>query len=217
MNTKIVDIQGKKFNRLTAIKYLKLSNWLCQCECGNTTIVRRYALENNKQKSCGCVGKETRKINNLKHGLSHTKEYRVWYEMIKRCTDTKNKAYKNYGERGITVYTKWLNSFETFLNDVGKAPSEKDTFDRIDNDGNYEPSNVRWVSAQVQNLNKRPYKTNKSGTTGVHFNKKKNKWIAQISVNKEVKFLGGFKTIKEAIDARKKAEEIYYKPLLDNA
>jgi len=92
------------------------------------------------------------------HGQSsaatRTKEYRVWAHMRGRCLNRNDAAYKYYGARGITVSPKW-NTFEAFLADVGKAPTAKHTLDRIDNNGGYEPGNVRWACMSVQNRNTR--------------------------------------------------------------
>lgn len=88
------------------------------------------------------------------HGLSYTREYQVWRDMIRRCTDPRSEKYHRYGGRGITVCQRWLDSVEAFVADVGKAPSRKHMLDRIDNDGNYEPDNVRWATNKEQSLNK---------------------------------------------------------------
>lgn len=93
---------------------------------------------------------------NYKHGHTvdgHSKEYRAWCSMINRCERTTEERYPLYGGRGIAVCNRWRNSFEKFLEDVGPAPSAKHSIDRIDNDGNYEPENVRWAtnSEQVKN------------------------------------------------------------------
>jgi hypothetical protein len=89
------------------------------------------------------------------HGLSRTKAYRTWVRMLHRCYDPKDDSYPNYGGRGITVCDRWRNDFEAFLADVGNPPSEAHSIDRRDNDGNYEPGNVRWVTKMVQDNNRR--------------------------------------------------------------
>jgi hypothetical protein len=75
--------------------------------------------------------------------------------MKQRCVNPRNKAFKNYGARGISVCEKWRDSFQSFLDDVGLRPDPKLTIDRINNDGNYEPGNVRWATRSQQNLNTR--------------------------------------------------------------
>lgn len=90
-----------------------------------------------------------------RHGLSRTPEYRIWNAMITRCTNPKHPQWADYGGRGIRVHDSWLHSFETFINDVGRRPDATMTLDRIDNDGNYEPSNVRWATRKQNSRNRR--------------------------------------------------------------
>lgn len=83
-----------------------------------------------------------------------TTEYRIWASMIQRCTNPRVRSYRSYGQRGISVCERWL-SFAAFYADVGPRPSTKHTLDRIDNDGHYEPGNVRWATALEQSRNSR--------------------------------------------------------------
>lgn len=130
--------------------------------------------------------------------------------MIGRCECETDTNYHNYGARGIKVCDRWRNSFEDFFFDMGERPSLKHSLDRIDVNGNYEPSNCRWVTKEIQMQNRRMLKNNKSGVNGVYLNKN-GKYHAQISVNNKRKHLGFFNTIEDAIDARKKAEQKYWK------
>jgi hypothetical protein len=90
-----------------------------------------------------------------KHGESHTVEYRAWQSLKQRCLNPAFVEYSNYGARGIRVCDEWLNAFDAFLAHVGRRPSPKHSLDRIDNEGNYEPGNVRWTTNEVQQRNKR--------------------------------------------------------------
>lgn len=89
------------------------------------------------------------------HGMSNKPEYRVWHNMKQRCLNPNHKKYSDYGGRGITVYEEWINDFATFYDAVGERPHPKYSLDRIDNDGNYEPGNVRWTTVSEQNKNRR--------------------------------------------------------------
>lgn len=95
---------------------------------------------------------------NFKHGgaaKSRSPEYMVWGTMIQRCGNPKNKKYPEYGGRGIAVCERWRKSFADFLADMGNRPSNEHQIDRIDNDGNYEPSNCRWVTRRQNTQNTR--------------------------------------------------------------
>lgn len=145
------------------------------------------------------------------HGKRNTKEYNCWANMIKRCYNENGTYYENYGGRGIKVCDEWRNSFLTFYNDMGNSNGL--TLDRIDVNGNYEPSNCRWVSMTTQARNTRLRKTNKSGFKGVRWHKASNKWISTIGYNGKEIHLGVFSEKEDAIKARKEAENKYFKQL----
>lgn len=158
-----VDKIDLTYERLTVIEHIGPSKngsvrWLCQCECGNTKIVRGDSLANGNTKSCGCLQKDIARETHTTHGHIRTdkrsREYLTWSGMKARCTNPKASNYKHYGERGITICETWLNSFKQFLEDMGERP-ENTSIDRIDNDGNYEPDNCRWATAAEQRSNQR--------------------------------------------------------------
>lgn len=156
------DMAGKKFGRLTVIEPLgdpdKIhTKWRCICECGNTVTPRCDGLRAGNSKSCGCMQKEAAAASgraSRTHGKSHSPEYNSWHSMKSRCYNPNETGYHHYGGRGITVCDRWLNSLDDFIADMGPRPKGT-TVGRINNDGNYEPSNCRWETWPEQARNKR--------------------------------------------------------------
>lgn len=136
------------------------------------------------------------------HGMSTTPIYYLWQSMLKRCRSPKNRDYSLYGGRGITVCYHWL-SFENFYADMGDKPEGR-SIDRIDNNGNYSFGNCRWATGTEQSLNKRLYRNNKSGLSGVH--RRRGKWRVSIGVNRQRFHLGVTDDFFEACCLRKAAE-----------
>jgi hypothetical protein len=154
---KCKDITGNRYGKLIVIKRVKSdkqnnSRWLCQCDCGNTTITRKNALKSGQTKSCGCIHIKRSTI----HGMSNTPTYRSWCHLKERCDNKSFKRFKDWGGRGITYDPRW-NDFINFFNDMGEKPSGK-SIDRINNDGNYCKENCRWATPKEQANNKREYK-----------------------------------------------------------
>lgn len=155
-----VDMTGEKIGRLT-VKYHHHSNkagafWLCECKCGNEAILLGHALRDQKgTRSCGCLLRDGGADHgNFVHGLIHSDEYCSWQSMKARCDNPKEEHFDDYGGRGITYHPRW-HSFENFYEDMGPKPGAKYTLDRIDVNGNYEPSNCRWADWKTQGRNKR--------------------------------------------------------------
>lgn len=147
-STKSNDLTGKRFFRLVAL-YKKNRGWLCQCDCGNTTIAFAANLRTNAAKSCGCLRRER------EHGKSQGPEYRAWSHAIDRCENPNCDKWRCYGARGIRMCQRWRESFSNFYADMGPRPSDKHSLDRIDVNGNYEPGNCRWATWDQQMRNTR--------------------------------------------------------------
>lgn len=148
---------NKIFGRWTVIslshkvKYTKY--WLCRCECGETRTVSESHLKSGGSKSCGCLKRELSYKLLKTHGKSKTTEYIIWKSMRQRCLNSNNPRNKFYKQKGIKLCDRWLASFENFYEDMGERPSSKHSVGRINNDGNYEPSNCRWETAEEQQNN----------------------------------------------------------------
>lgn len=211
---KFIDLKGNRFDRLLVIERSGTGNtgqalWKCLCDCGKEANVLSDNLKRGKQRSCGCLLIESR----ITHGATSggkTEEYKVWQEMRRRCNDEKSNNYHLYGGRGIKVCERWENSFENFLEDMGKRTSPRHSIDRIFNDEDYKPGNCRWATGSEQSINQRIRKTNTSGYKGVSWEARRNSWLAKITLNYKSIHLGNFENIEDAIKARKQAEIRYH-------
>ena len=160
------DITGLKFGKLTILRRYSSSKsgnviYECKCDCGNLAYKTKSALKNRKQMCRKCGNSNI--VRNFKHGDSHSKLYSIWVGMKTRCLNKKSKKYYLYGGRGITICDEWLvyENFKEWALKTGYNPNltkEEQSIDRIDCNGNYEPTNCRWADIKTQNENRRTKK-----------------------------------------------------------
>lgn len=201
MGRKIKDLTGQRYGILTVVSMAghqgDAITWNCLCDCGKTSVVQGKNLQSGATRSCGC--------QHVKHQKTGTRLYRIWNGMKSRCSNSTHPGYSHYGGRGITVCDEWKNSSKAFFEwALANGYEDHLTIDRIDVNGNYEPSNCRWVTQRVQCSNKR-IKSN-TGVVGVGYRKQYGCFRAYICIEGKQYSLGHTKTLQEAIALRRQAE-----------
>lgn len=201
---RLVDRVGQRFGKLTVIEQAGRNNfkkvlWKCLCDCGNNVVVVAGSLVTGNSTSCGC--------SLIKHGGTGKGSYNTWRAMVRRCTNPKDKDYKRYGDKGVTVCKEWMN-YANFVKDMGE-PNGDETLDRIDVYGNYDPSNCRWAGVKTQNRNVRVRKNSLTGVIGVS-KTGSGKFMAKVTVGKKAYYSKVFSTIEEAAAARKELERLHW-------
>lgn len=179
----------------------------CQCVCGQTKVVAWSNLMSGATQSCGCYRNQRIRETVATHGLSGTAVYTAWKGMLDRCTNPKHKHYMYYGGRGIKVCDRWTR-VENFVEDMGNPP-HKATLDRIESDGNYEPTNCRWASRQTQARNTRVSITSRSRVKGVHWVPRCHLWYSQICAG-GIRYGGYSRTLLDAVALRYRLEREHW-------
>lgn len=186
---------------------------MCICHCGNKFLAVKKQLRNGRTHHCGCDKKVS-----VFGDLSKSPLLDVWKSMLDRCFNKNNPSYEDYGGRGITVCEQWrfdkVEGFRNFIEDMGERP-EGLTLDRIDFNGNYEPSNCRWADRAIQSFNRRKQKNSQTVRVGIRYDAENDKWRASINYEGKAYHLYYGKSLEIAIKRREEAELKYYGKIIE--
>lgn len=185
--SKVQSLVGQRFSRLTVLDDFKIQNnktyWLCKCNCGNEKYVRADSLKDGSIQSCGCLMREVQKSCENKHkthGLTKTKLHNVWGSMKRRCYNKNVSRYENYGGKGIKVCDEWQEFLPFYEWAIANGYQEGLTIERIDVNGNYEPSNCTWITMEEQAKNK----TNTTFLTYKGVTKRLVEWAKEYNIDR---------------------------------
>ena len=196
--------------------------WHCICSCENATEkdVSQRNLKSGTSQSCGCLHREMMNENFSTHGMTDSRLYYIWKGMNARCYVKSHNRYEHYGAKGIIVCDEWKNDFQTFYDWAiqngydANASRNECTIERKNVNGNYCPENCRFASATTQCINQNLRKDNKTGIKGVNWDKYRNKWQAQLQINKKKVLNEHFHNFDDAVKARRDAELKYFNKYL---
>lgn len=205
------NVSGSRFGHLEAVEAVSVNRighrvWACRCDCGNTSRHSIYHLLSGHTTSCGCVKRSTRLLHGQARGGAKTAEFLAWKAMIGRCTNPNTPGFCNWGGRGITVCERWV-TFRNFFEDMGPRPSKQHSLDRIDVNGNYEPTNCRWATKDIQQHNVRS-KSN-TGELGICWVRRDGVYLWAVK-RKGKRLCGTTAHLHEAIAKRDEATKILY-------
>lgn len=198
-----LSLVGQSYEKLTVIGYNpSVKKLICKCSCGNQTLISKYNF--GVTKSCGCYKQEIK----YKHGGKNTRLYNIWKSIKQRCVYSSSATFKNYGGRGIKMCEEWKNNYSVFKEWALANGYDENaqrgvcTLDRINVNGNYEPSNCRWINIQKQQLNKQNNRL-------ITFNgetKTLKEWSDELGIN--------YGTLQQRLDVAKLSiEEAFTKPI----